>query len=189
MKTRNLVLVAMFVALTAVCAQISIPLPSGVPVTLQVLAVFLSGVILGSKYGALSQVVYILLGAIGIPVFASGYSGLQILAGLTGGYIWSFPIASFIIGLITESFNSKKRLHNAIAYSIAFLFGLILIYSLGSFQFYKLSEMTYENTLKLTIIPFIIPDIIKIIIAVPISIKIKESLLKANLIGLAAKYR
>ncbi|MBS4537129.1 biotin transporter BioY [Clostridium sp. D2Q-11] len=184
MKSKNIASVSMFVALTAICAQISIPLPSGVPITLQVLPVLLSGVILGSKYGAMSQIVYILLGAIGIPVFANGYSGLQVLAGVTGGYIWSFPIASFIIGLLAKSFSSRSKTKNAIIYSISFILGLLIIYSLGSMQFYKLSGMTYANTLKFTIIPFIIPDLIKIGITVPLAIKLKESLLKANLISI-----
>lgn len=182
MNTKNISTVSLFVALTAICSQISIPLPSGVPVTLQTLAVLLSGIILGSKYGALSQLVYILLGAIGIPVFASGYAGIQILAGLTGGYIWSFPIASFIIGLIGENLNSSNRTKNGIIHSLAFIIGLLIIYTFGSIQFYYLSGMPYIDTLKLTIIPFIIPDMIKIAITVPLSLKLKGALLKANLI-------
>lgn len=182
MKTRNLLLVSLFVALTAVCAQISIPLPSGVPITLQILAVFLSGTILGAKLGFVSQLVYILLGVIGIPVFASSTSGLQILLGLTGGYIWSFPIASFIIGFITENIITNKNPLIIIRYSLSFLLGLITIYILGSLQFYILSNIPYIDTLKLTILPFIIPDLIKIAISVPIALKIKKSLLKANLL-------
>ncbi|MGO1367980.1 MAG: biotin transporter BioY [Senegalia sp. (in: firmicutes)] len=182
MKTKNLLLSSLFVALTAVCAQISIPLPSGVPITLQILAVFLSGTILGAKFGFISQLVYILVGAIGIPVFASSSSGLQILFGLTGGYIWSFPIASFLIGLITENIKTNKDSIIIINYSLSFVLGLITIYILGSFQFYILSNIAYIDTLKLTILPFIIPDLIKIAISVPIALKIKKSLLKANLI-------
>ncbi|MBS4535741.1 biotin transporter BioY [Clostridium sp. D2Q-14] len=183
MTTKNLTTVSIFVALTAICAQISIPLPSGIPVTLQTLAVLLSGIILGSKYGALSQLTYILLGAIGIPVFASGHAGVQALASLTGGYIWSFPISSFIIGLIGKHLDSKSKVKTGIIYSLAFIIGLIIIYTFGSIQFYFLSGMTYMDTLKITIIPFIIPDLIKIIIAVGLSIKLRKSLLKANLIS------
>ncbi|NBI05694.1 biotin transporter BioY [Senegalia massiliensis] len=182
MKTRDITLISLFVALTAVCAQISIPLPSGVPITLQILAVFLSGAILGSKYGFLSQIVYLLLGTVGIPLFSLGTGGLQILLGLTGGYIWSFPIASFIIGLIIEKSSHTSNQQKIFQYGISFLIGLVIIYLFGSVQFYILSNMTYIDTIKVTILPFIIPDLIKIAISVPLVIKIKSSLLKSNLL-------
>jgi biotin transport system substrate-specific component len=89
MTTRDLALVALFAALTAVCAQIALTLPlvTGVPFTLQVFAVLASGAILGARRGFLSQVVYLLLGAVGLPVFARMHGGLGALAGPTGGYL------------------------------------------------------------------------------------------------------
>ena len=84
--TRSLVLCALMAALTAICSQIQIPLPM-VPINLALFAVHLSGALLGWKYGALSMVVYALLGVIGVPVFAGFGSGPAVLFGKTGGYI------------------------------------------------------------------------------------------------------
>lgn len=182
MKTRDLVLVSMFAALTAVFAQISIPLPSGVPVTLQVLAVFLSGAILGSKLGALSQIVYLLLGAIGVPVFAGFSGGLQILIGFTGGYIWSFPIASFIIGFIVRGYKGNNKVIAISLYTLGMAFGLIIIYILGTIQFSIVTEMTFKNSLGLAVLPYIIPDLVKLAIGVPLAYTVRNSLYRGNLI-------
>ena len=84
--TRNLVLTALMAALTAICSQIQIPLPM-IPINLALFAVHLSGALLGWKYGALSMVVYALLGVIGVPVFAGFGSGPAVLFGKTGGYM------------------------------------------------------------------------------------------------------
>ena len=84
--------VAIMAALTAVMAQISIPMPMGVPMTMQTFAVTLAGVILGSKRGAVSMVVYLLIGSVGVPVFSNMGGGVQYLIGPTGGFLLSFPI-------------------------------------------------------------------------------------------------
>ncbi|MDQ4126909.1 MAG: biotin transporter BioY, partial [Actinomycetota bacterium] len=82
--------VALMAAVTAVAAQITIPLPfSPVPFTLQVPAVVLSGLLLGPRYGAVAQAIYVLLGAVGVPVFAGFKGGLGIIFGPTGGYLLS----------------------------------------------------------------------------------------------------
>ena len=91
---------ALMAAVTAVAAQIAIPLPfSPVPFTLQVLAVILSGLLLGSRYGALAQAIYVLVGAVGVPVFAQFSGGLGVVLGPTGGYLLSYPLAAAIAGL------------------------------------------------------------------------------------------
>src|ERR687889_115461 len=97
-------------AVTAVTAQITIPLPfSPVPFTLQVLAVILSGLLLGPRYGALSQAIYVLIGAIGVPVFAGFSGGLGIVLGPTGGYLLSYPAAAAVAGLSTRAATSTSR--------------------------------------------------------------------------------
>ena len=89
-STKDMVQIAMFTAVVAVLSQIAIPMPSEVPVTLQTLAVALCGYVLGSKKGAVSLLVYALLGAVGAPVFANFKGGLGAIAGPTGGFIWGF---------------------------------------------------------------------------------------------------
>jgi biotin transport system substrate-specific component len=86
---------ALMAAVTAVAAQIAIPLPfSPIPFTLQVLAVILSGLLLGARGGTLAQAIYVLIGAIGVPVFAQFSGGLEHIAGPRGGYLVSYPIAA-----------------------------------------------------------------------------------------------
>src|SRR5215211_6026822 len=99
---------ALMAAVTAVAAQIAIPI-FPVPFTLQVFAVVLSGFLLGPRYGALAQVIYLLVGAIGVPVFAQFKGGLGVVLGPTGGYLVSYPIAAAVAGLATNAARSAPR--------------------------------------------------------------------------------
>src|ERR687883_1886220 len=123
---------ALMAAVTAVAAQIAIPLPfSPVPFTLQVLAVILSGLLLGPRYGALAQAVYVLVGTVGVPVFAGFSGGLGVILGPTGGYLVSYPIAAAVAGLAVPAVTGAARRR---ALSLGFLWGcasLAVIYALG----------------------------------------------------------
>ena len=88
MSAKDMAFTGMFAAVIAVLSQIAIPLPSGVPVTLQTFAVALAGYTLGMKLGGLSAIVYVLIGAVGVPVFSGFKGGLGSLTGPTGGFIW-----------------------------------------------------------------------------------------------------
>jgi biotin transport system substrate-specific component len=169
--------VAIFSALTAILAQISIPLPfSPVPITFQIFAVYISSIILGSKLGTLSQIIYVLLGTIGIPVFANFSGGLHFILGPTGGYILSYPIIAFIIGKILE----KKQ--SFIITVLGLLFSLIVCYFIGVLQLSIITKITIQKAILVGALPFIPLDIVKIIIAYLIGVKVRVSLLKANLI-------
>ena len=98
-RVKHLSFCALMAALTAVCAQLTIPLPGGVPLTMQIFAVALTGYLLGPKYGAVSMLVYLLLGAVGAPVFSSFRGGFYVLVGKTGGYLWSYPAMAALCGL------------------------------------------------------------------------------------------
>ena len=97
-STKTMIITAMFAAVIAVLAQIAFPLPSGVPVTLQTFAVALTGVVLGAKLGTISTFIYILLGAVGVPVFSGFNGGLGAIVGKTGGFIWGFLFLAFFAG-------------------------------------------------------------------------------------------
>jgi biotin transport system substrate-specific component len=132
-KESELFWVISFSILTAVSAQISIPIKP-VPFTLQTMIVLLAGAFLGAKNGAYSQVLYIFLGAIGLPVFAQtadGTMGLARLIGPTGGYILAFPVAAYLVGLLTE--KNQKYLSVIISMFIAELvviaFGTLYLYA------------------------------------------------------------
>src|SRR5438067_8796539 len=100
---RNGLLIVSFSLFLALCAQVSFHLPfTPVPITLQTLGVLLTGAALGSRRGALAMLVYLAEGAAGLPVFAGGSGGLIHLLGFTAGYLWSYPIAAFVVGLLCE---------------------------------------------------------------------------------------
>ncbi len=99
---RNLARASLFAALVGAGAYVSFPTPWGVPVTLQVLAVFLTGIFLGAVWGGASIGLYIVAGAAGAPVFAGGNAGVGVLLGNTAGYIWAYPIAAVILGTIVH---------------------------------------------------------------------------------------
>ncbi|MFU0799354.1 MAG: biotin transporter BioY [Xylanivirga thermophila] len=124
-KTKDMILVSLFAALTAVGAFIKIPLPP-VPFTLQVFFVIFSGLFLGSKLGFLSQIVYIALGLIGIPIFANG-GGIQYIFNPAFGYLIGFAVAAFVVGKMTE----KLPKPSFGKYFIASLVGLVISYVFG----------------------------------------------------------
>jgi len=168
--TKMLVLSALFTAIVAVCAQISIQI-GPVPFTLQVLAIFLASLILPPKYAFLSLLVYDLLGAVGVPVFAGFTGGLSKFAGPTGGYLIAFPIAAFV----TSYINTKKPIKNeAVNAILALILGLAIIYIFGFLYLSWAAHMTLKKAFAAGVAPFIIPDIIKLAIAYLIARAIKS---------------
>jgi len=177
LSTRGLALVGLFAAITAVCAQISIPLPfTTVPFTLQVFAVCLAGAILGKKLGAMSQIVYLLIGAVGIPVFAGFSGGLSKIVGTSGGYLLSYPIAAFIIGYVFE-----KRQDFAFRF-ISMLFGLAVIYTLGVTQLKFVGNFPWATAFIYGAAPFIVLDIAKAFLATLVASAVIRSLKIGNML-------
>ena len=100
-----MVLCAFCAAVTCVLAPISVPLAGEVPISLATFAVLLSGILLGAKFGAISQLVYVLLGSVGVPVFAGWTGGIGITLGVTGGYIIGYILMAFVAGLLYHHFG------------------------------------------------------------------------------------
>ena len=169
MKIKDLILCSLFSAITCILAQISIPFVGGVPLTMQTLAVSLSGIILGSKKGFISQCIYILLGVIGVPVFAEFSGGIQIIFGPTGGFILSFPIMSFVIGYICNQTNNKY------IFFLAMIIGSIVNYAGGVIQFMIVTKSNLIQSLSACVIPFLFTGLVKSLLATIIGSKIKES--------------
>lgn len=147
--------------ITAVFAQISIYLPfSPVPITGQTLAVLLVGAVLGSRKGAISQILYLIEGAIGLPVFASGHSTLAYILRPTGGYLIGFVFAAFLIGWFSEHGWDRKNSTVAIA---AFLSNIVIyIFGLAWLsRFFLLKKI-----LTIGFYPFILGDILKIVLLI-----------------------
>lgn len=168
MKTKNLILCSLFAAIISVCAQISIPFPGGVPLTLQVLAICTTGLILGAKRGVISVFIYLVLGAVGLPVFAGFKGGMAILFGPTGGYLFSFPIMAYIIGLVGEKTNSIPKIFASM------LAGLIAVYIVGTLYFSYLTGNDIYTSLMACVAPFLFTDIVKIILATVIGERIRN---------------
>jgi biotin transport system substrate-specific component len=136
LSPKDMVLAALFTALTVVGAKINFLLP-GIPITFQPIIVMLAGCLLGSKPAFLSQVVYVLIGLIGIPVFAKPIAGPVYLVQPSFGYLIGFIISAFVIGLIIE--KSKKK--NLLKFIIANMTGLFIIYFFGVLYMYGLMNL------------------------------------------------
>lgn len=158
MKTKMIILCALFAALTAVCSMISIPLPfTPVPINLATLSVFLAGGLLGSKYGSVSQFIYVALGAVGLPVYHSFTGGLGILTGPTGGYIIGYVAAAWIVGFLAEKLG-RGFYKNIIGMAA----GLAVCYTLGTLWFMYLTSTGLVPALIACVVPFLLGDAIKI---------------------------
>ncbi|WP_404448276.1 biotin transporter BioY [Sutcliffiella horikoshii] len=175
-RLRWLILCAMFAAITAVLAQMEIPLPL-VPISGQTLAVGLAATILGSRYGAMSMVCYVLLGAVGLPVFAEMKGGAGVLVGPTGGYIFGFILAAFFTGYILEktAFTLKWAM-------VANTVGMIITLVMGTIQLKLVMDMTWADALKFGVYPFIVVGLIKAFLASWIGITVRRRLKQANLL-------
>ena len=127
MKTRQLCYTALFAALTAVCSQLVIPTPWMIPISMSTLAVFLSGALLGAKWGTLAQAVYLLLGLVGVPVFAGFRGGFQVLAGPTGGYLIGYLAAAALTGLLVSRVRARwmPPLAMAVGLAACYAFGTV----------------------------------------------------------------
>lgn len=166
-RTIDLVYIALGAVIIAVCSWISIP--TAVPFTMQTFAVFLILSVLGGKRGTIAIIVYVLLGAIGAPVFSSFTSGIGILMGSTGGYIIGFILMGFTYRLIIALFGKKMWVE-----ILAMVIGLILCYTFGTVWFMILYSQANGlvglwTVLTWCVIPFIIPDIIKMALALTLS--------------------
>jgi biotin transport system substrate-specific component len=181
----QIILATGFALLTALGALIQIPI-GPVPITLQVLFVLLSGLVLGSKLGAISQMEYLALGFAGAPVFAQGKSGLIALLGPTGGYLIGFVLGAYIVGLIAESVARPSRMR----FFIAGLVGVVGIYLCGALwlaSWFSMSKGTnwvseLATAWQLGVLPFLLVDAGKAIVAsgVTLSGRALAALLKSQ---------
>jgi len=168
---RQMTLVSLFAALTAVGAFISIPLYP-VPLSLQSLFTLLAAMILGSVMGASSQIIYVLLGVIGLPVFAGFKAGIGILFGPTGGFLLGFIISAYIIGKIVE----LKKEKNIFYYFLVGIIGTIILYIIGITQLSLVTGIGIEKAITVGMLPFLPGDILKIIAASFIASKLRTAI-------------
>jgi len=153
------ILCALFAALTIVCSQIIIPI-GPVPISMGTFAVLLAGGILGAKYGALSQIVYVTLGICGVPVFAGFRSGLAVLAGPTGGFLVGYIIAAFVVGFLIRRFPG--RYYKTI---LLMAVGPLCYFLPGFLWFMAMTGNGAWASLTIAVLPFLPGDAAKVILA------------------------
>lgn len=159
MKTRTMTLAALFAALIAVFSQIAIPLPGLVPINLAPLAVFLAGALLGAQWGAISVIVFVLLGFMGVPVFSGLRAGPGVLLGPTGGYLLGFIVTAVLVGLLLRLRPVKWML------PVSMFVGLAVCYALGTAWYMYATQTALLPALFGCVLPFLPGDALKILAA------------------------
>lgn len=173
-KTMDLAYMALGAVLIAVCSWISIP--TAVPFTMQTFGIFFVLLVLGGKRGAGTVLVYVLLGMVGVPVFAQFTSGVGVLLGTTGGYVVGFVLTGLIYWFITELFGKNMWIQ-----VFALILGTAVLYAFGTAWFLVVYARTSGSigvgtALAWCVIPFIVPDLIKMGLAFMLAGRIKPAL-------------
>lgn len=178
-ELKLMVYASLMATLTAVGAYIAIPI-GPVPIVLQNLFVMLAGLLLGGRWGLTSVGVYLLAGAVGLPVFAGGTGGIGKFVGPTGGYLLGFAAAAYVIGKISE------RGKGLVAVDIlAMILGTIIIYGLGVSWLKVVTGMSISKAVAVGMLPFLLGDALKIAAAIPITRALRP-IITGNLGGLYA---
>lgn len=169
-STQDICSIATMTAITAVLAQISIPMPFGVPMTMQTFAVTFAGIVLGAKRGAISMLIYVLLGALGVPVLSGFCGGFQYLVGPTGGFLISFPIMAYLIGVGTKLRKQKGM------FLLFLILGTVVNYTVGVLMFCIIMKASVWTGITACVLPFIPTAIIKAAVASILGLKLQVRL-------------
>ncbi|MGD1823055.1 MAG: biotin transporter BioY [Pleomorphochaeta sp.] len=167
MNTRKTLITALFTGLIIVGTFIRVPLPP-VPITLQTLFVIFAALVGGLQVGLTSFIVYLILGTIGLPIFSSG-GGLGALIGPTGGFLFGMLLSTIIAGIFSDI--SKKKENKLPYFIIGGILATIAIYLIGVPWLKISTNMEWDKTIKVGVLPFLIGDTIKLIIAILLSMK------------------
>lgn len=177
MKTKDLAATGLMAALMAVCAWISVP--TAVPFTLQTFAIFLAVGVLGGKLGSLAVGVYLLLGAVGLPVYSGFRGGLGALAGTTGGYLVGFLLMALVMWLGEQLFGGGTPV-----FLLSGVAGLAVCYGFGTAWYLLLytasaGPVSLWAVLGSCVFPFLIPDGVKLVLACLVSRRVAAALPRA----------
>ena len=173
LSVRDFCHIGIFTAIIAALSQLSIPTPYGVPMTLQSFAIPLAGVVLGAKKGTVSTLIYVLLGLIGVPVFSGFSSGLGVVVGITGGFVFSFPLLA-----LTAGFGESKN--NIVWLVLMLITGATINFLCGMYWFSLIMSCDLKTSLAACVLPFIPTTIIKIALVVLLGRQIKNVLYLIN---------
>lgn len=173
MKTKDLAYIALFAAITAVLGLVPAIAVGPVPITAQTLGVMLAGSILGARRGFLSQLLFLVLVAIGLPLLASGAGGLSVFASPSAGYLVSWPVAAFVTGLLTERFWARYDLARAIVADV--VGGIVVIYAIGVPVLAAVAHLSPRAAIVAGALPFLVGDAIKAVVAAAIAVQVRRS--------------
>lgn len=177
-KTLDLAYIGLSAAIIAVCAWVTIPVGT-IPVTLQTMAICLVSGLFGTKRGVIATLVYIAIGAIGIPVFSGFKGGIGVLVGATGGYIIGFVFTAVIVGLTSDKTDKLWALIVSMAVGIAVCYAFGTVWFMLVFT-RETAAITLSKTLAMCVTPFIIPDAVKIIVASILTSRLKKHIKGRN---------
>lgn len=164
-KLLNIIYIGLFAAVITVLAQLSVPTPGGVPMTLQTFGVALCAYVLGWKRGSLSYLVYFLLGLCGVPVFAGFTGGLARLFGPTGGFLLGFFLLSLSCGHSFPWGTDKKKTMAPLPSILLGIVGLLCCHCLGVLHIARLSAVSPTESFLLFSLPYLMKDILSVIAA------------------------
>lgn len=173
MKTKDLAYIALFAAITAVLGLVPAVAVGPVPITAQTLGVMLAGSILGARRGFLSQLLFLVLVAIGLPVLPGGGGGLAVFAGVTAGYLVGWPIAAFVIGLLTERFWARYNLAWGVLANV--VGGMVVIYAIGVPWLAVVANLSLAAAVVSGALPFLVGDLIKAVLAAVVAGQVRRS--------------
>ena len=178
---RAVVTCGVVAAITAVVSQISLPI-GPVPISCSLIAVYLAGLLLPVKTAFLSQLVYLLLGAVGVPVFAGFQSGVARLAGPTGGYLVVFPFVSLLVAVMMLVYDRKLSQKSAFLrgsyMAAAMLLSLAVCYVVGTAWYMVYAGTSFVAALSLTALPFIPGDLAKIVLCAVLALSLRPRIRK-----------
>lgn len=165
MNTRTITTSALFVAVMAICSWISIPIPgTAVPINLGTFGVIMTGYVLGKRNGVISVIIFLLLGAVGLPVFHGFSGGVGILLGPTGGFLIGYIALAFSAGMASE-LSDRFSIKKIPSYVLSVLIGEIILYTAGVMYFMTLTKASLTAALLACVLPFLIGDGVKMFFA------------------------
>lgn len=179
--TKNMIICAVFAALLCIFSVMTIPI-GVIPISMGIFGVILTSCILNRRMSVTSVFVYILLGAVGLPVFSGFKGGIAVIAGPTGGYITSYILVALFISTFARTLPQNKLLAILKLCLVSFV-GVIICYLFGTLQFMAVAHKDIMSSLAVCVLPFVPFDIIKCVVASTVAYAVKNALIKAKLLS------
>ena len=175
-KIKTMCYIGLTTAIICILGPLSLPIPiSPVPVSLAIFGIYIASYVLGSRGAAAACVLYILIGLLGVPVFAAFTGGPQKLFGPTGGYILGYLAVAYFTGLFVERYEDRLYMHAA-----GMVLGLLICYSLGTLWLAVSAGMTASAALLSGVLPFIPMDIVKMLLAVAVGVPLRRAIKRVS---------